>query len=105
MGQQNRFRVIVSERATQMLIFHAAFLAQASPEAAERLTVEFGKTADSLEMMPQRCPWLAGDYIPKNAYRFILFEKRYMLIFQIMDDAVYVDYVVDCRQDYGWLIR
>lgn len=105
MGQQNRFRVIVSERATQMLIFHAAFLAQASPEAAERLTVEFRKTANSLEMMPQRCPWLAGDYIPKNAYRFILFEKRYMLIFQIMDEAVYVDYVVDCRQDYGWLIR
>lgn len=105
MGQQNKYRVIVSERATQMLIFHAAFLAQASPEAAERLTVEFGKTAYSLEMMPQRCPWLAGDYIPKNAYRFILFEKRYMLIFQIMDDAVYVDYVVDCRQDYGWLIR
>ncbi len=105
MGQQNKYRVIVSERATQMLIFHAAFLAQASPEAAERLTVEFGKTANSLEMMPQRCPWLAGDYIPKNAYRFILFEKRYMLIFQIMDDAVYVVYVVDCRQDYGWLIR
>ena len=29
----------------------------------------------------------------------------YMLIFQIADDVVYADYVVDCRQDYGWLIR
>ncbi|GKH31876.1 type II toxin-antitoxin system RelE/ParE family toxin [Muricomes sp. OA1] len=105
MEQQNKYRVIISERATQMLIFHAAFLSQVSPEAAERLTVEFEKTANSLEMMPQRCPWLTGEYIPRNAYRFILFEKRYVIIFQIVDNIVYADYVVDCRQDYSWLIR
>lgn len=105
MEQQNKYRVIVSGRATQMLISHAAFLAQVSPEAAERLTAEFEKAANSLELMPQRCPWLTGEYIPRNAYRFILFEKRYMIIFQIVDDIVYADYVVDCRQDYNWLIR
>ena len=105
MERQNKYRVIVSARAAQMLVSHAAFLAQVSPTAAERLTVEFQKAAKSLELMPQRCPWLKGEYIPKNAYRFILFEKRYMLIFQIADDVVYADYVVDCRQDYGWLLR
>lgn len=73
MEQQNKHRMIVSERATQMLVSHAAFLAQVSPEAAEQLTIEF--------------------------------EKRYMIIFQIVDDIVYADYVVDCRQDYNWLIR
>ena len=46
MEQQNKYRVIVSERATQMLVSHAAFLAQVSPEAAERLTIEFEKTAN-----------------------------------------------------------
>ena len=105
MENQSKYRVIVSEQATQMLVSHAAFLAQVSPEAAERLTVEFEKAASSLETMPQICPWLSGEYIPKNAYRFILFEKRYMIIFQIIDDTVYADYVLDCRQDYGWLIR
>lgn len=105
MEQQSKYRIIVSERAAQMLVSHAAFLAQVSPEAAERLTAEFEKAAKSLEFMPQRCPWLSGDYIPKNAYHFIMFEKRYMIIFQIKDDVVYADYVVDCRQDYGWLIR
>lgn len=104
MGQQNRYRVIVSERATQMLVSHAAFLAQVSPEAAEQLTAAFEETANFLEVTLQRCPWLTGEYIPKNAYRFILFEKRYMLIFQIADDIVYADYVVDCRQDYEWLM-
>lgn len=105
MKQQNKHRVIVSERATQMFVSHAAFLAQVSPEAAERLTIEFEKTANFLELMPQRCPWLTGEYIPRNAYRFIPFEKRYMIIFQIVDDIVYANYVVDCRQDYNWLIR
>lgn len=101
MKQQNKYRVIVSERA----VSHVAFLAQVSPEAAERLMAEFEKAANSLELMPQRCPWLTGEYIPQNAYHFILFEKRYMIIFQIVDDIVYADYVVDCRQDYSWLIH
>ena len=105
MEQQSKYRIIVSERAMQMLVSHAAFLAQVSPEAAERMTAEFKKTAKSLETMPQRCSWLKGQYIPRNVYRFILFEKRYMIIFQIADDIVYADYVVDCRQNYGWLIR
>lgn len=101
---ENKYRVIVSERAAQMLVSHAAFIAQVSPEAANRMTAEFQKTASSLKSMPQRCSWLSGDYIPKNTYRFILFEKRYMIVFQIMDDVVYVDFVIDCRQDYSWLI-
>lgn len=105
MEQQNKYCVIVSKRATQMLVSHVAFLAQVSPEAAERLTAEFEKTANSLELMPQRYPWLTGEYIPRNAYRFILFEKHHMISFQIVDDIVYVDYVVDCKQDYSWLIR
>ena len=105
MERQNKYRVVVSERAARMLVSHAAFLAQVSVEAAERLTSEFEKAARWLEWMPQRCPWLNGEYIPRNAYRSILFEKRYLIIFQIVDDAVYVDYVVDCRRDYPWLIR
>lgn len=105
MKQQSKYKVIVSKKATQMLVSHAAFLAQVSPAAAERLTTEFEKSAKSLESMPQRCPWLRGAYIPQNTYRFILFEKHYMIIFQIIDDVVYADYVVDFRQDYHWLIH
>lgn len=102
--QSKHHRVIVSERAAQMLVSHAAFLAQASVDAAVRLTDEFERAADSLEFMPQRCPWFRGGYIPNNTYRFLLFEKRYMILFQIEDDIVYADYVLDCRQDYSWLI-
>lgn len=105
MGRQNKYKVIVSEQAKRMLVSHAAFLAQVSADTAERFITAFETAADSLEIMPQRCPWLAGEYIPKNTYRYLLFEKLYLLVFQIQDDIVYADYVVDCRQDYSWLIH
>lgn len=56
MENQNKYRVIISKQATQMLVSHVAFLAQISEAAAVRLTEEFRKTAESLEFMPQRCP-------------------------------------------------
>lgn len=105
MARQSKYQVIVSEQAKQMLVSHAAFLAQVSPEAAKRLIVSFETAANSLDTMPHRCPWLTGEYIPKNTYHFLTFEKRYLLIFQIQDNIVYIDYVADCRQDYGWLIH
>lgn len=105
MKNLSNYHVIISKQATQMLVSHAAFLAQVTPEAAEKLTIEFEKAANSLKTMPQRCPWLLGECIPKNTYRFILFDKHYMIIFQIIDDNVYDDYVVNCKQDYDWFIK
>ena len=105
MEQQSKYQVIVSEQAASMLVHHAAFLAQASVQAAERLTVAFEEAASSLETLPQRCPWLIEPEIPTNVYRFLLFEKRYMLLFQIREDTVYIDYTIDCREDYAWLIQ
>ena len=104
MDEQNKYTVIVSEHAKQMLVSHAAFLAQTSVNAAQRLADSFEKIAGSLEFMPQRCTWLTNEFIPRNMYRYILFEKRYMIIFQIKDNTVYVAHVIDCRQDYEWLI-
>ena len=99
------YSVIVSEKAKKMLVSHAAFLAKVSPSEAEKLVEDFQETASSLESMPNRCPWFSGAYIPKHQYRYIVFSKRYMLIYQIVDKTVYVDYCIDCRQDYGWLLK
>ena len=103
--QPNKYQVIVSDHAGQMLASHAAFLGQVSPDAAERLVVEFEEAAKSLEQMPRRFPFLQGDYIPYGKYRYCLFAKRYMLIYQMVDNVVYAEYVIDCRQDYQWLIK
>lgn len=101
----DKYQVIVSQRAAQMMVSHAAFLAGVNPEAAEQLLVKFDAAAKSLAQFPTRCPWLRGAYIPQSKYRYLLFAGHYLLIYQIQDAVVYVDYAVDCRQNYGWLIR
>lgn len=39
-------------------------MTRVSKIAAEDLRREFIAQAESLEQMPQRCPWLEGEYVP-----------------------------------------
>ncbi|MBQ8209401.1 MAG: type II toxin-antitoxin system RelE/ParE family toxin [Clostridia bacterium] len=99
------YTVEISENAAQMLVSHATFLGHISINAADELIQAFEDAASSLELLPKRCPFLTDENIPKNLYRYLIFEKRYMLIYKIIENVVYIDYVIDCRQDYGWLIK
>jgi plasmid stabilization system protein ParE len=105
MGTDNkRYPVTISDKATEMMVSHARFLAQVSEKAAENLVLDFTVAATSLEQFPERNPWLSDPALPINKYRKLLVGKRYLLIYQIKHGTVYVDFVVDCRQDYGWLL-
>lgn len=44
-------------------------------------------------------------YIMPNKYHKMFVEKRYLVLYQIQDDVVYVDYILDCRKNYSWLIH
>lgn len=100
----NRFSVIVSIKAAEMLTDHARFLANVSEEAARNFIEEFQRAAKSLELLPERNSWLTDLTLPTYKYRKLVFSKRYMIIYQIKANKVYLDYVLDCRQDYKWLI-
>jgi len=99
-----QYKVTIQDPAVEMLIHHARFLAQVNETAAEQLTKEFEAQAKTLEIMPERCPWLNGPIVPAHKYRKLIFEKHYMLLFQIIGNNVFVDAMVDCRQDYAWLL-
>jgi len=64
----------------------------------------FVETADSLATMPERNPWLENDVILFQKYRKLLFEKHYLSLYQIRGNIVYINAVVDCRQNYSWLL-
>ncbi len=102
--KQNEYIVNVSDRAAKMLASHAAFIAQANKSAAERLVASFEETAKPLKVMPHRCSWLKDEYLPKNKYRILVFENRYVIVFQIKDNRVYIEYVLDCRQDNSFIV-
>ncbi|MCC2223944.1 MULTISPECIES: type II toxin-antitoxin system RelE/ParE family toxin [Roseburia] len=100
-----KYRVIVSERAKRMLGTHIRFVAQVNKEAAIAKKKELMTAMRSLESMPQRFPFFEVTYIPPNKYHKMFVAKWYLVLYQIEDDTVYVDTILDCRKDYSWLIR
>ncbi len=100
-----KYRVIVSERAKRMLGTHIRFAAQVNKEAAIVKKKELMTAMRSLESMPQRFPFFEETYIPPNKYHKMFVAKWYLVLYQIEDDTVYVDTILDCRKDYSWLIR
>ncbi len=105
MEKNPQYKVIVSDRSRQMLASHVRFLAQKNPTAARRIKKDLLDAIRSLATMAERFPFLETDFIPPNKYRKMFVEKWYLILYQIKDQTVYVDYIVDCRQDYRWLVR
>jgi plasmid stabilization system protein ParE len=105
MEKIKQYKVIASDRARQTLASHVRFLAQKSPIAAQKIKDELMDAIRSLHQMPERFPFLEAEFIPPNKYHKMIVEKWYLILYQIKDQTVYVDYIVDCRQDYGWLVR
>ena len=99
-----QYKVVISEKATDMLIQHLHFLAEVSLEAAEKLRAEIIVAVNSLESLPERNLIFSDPLLPAHKYRKMIISKRYLLIYQIKDDAVNIDYILDCRQDYRWLL-
>lgn len=102
MSQQ--YKVLISGEAKQMLSEHVYFLAQVDPKAAEDCKREIINGIRSLEKIPERFPL----FEPENRlspYRKMFIPKRYLVLYIIKEDTVYIEYILDCRQDYGWLIE
>ena len=101
----DKYKVLISPKAKAMLEDHIDFLAQLNVDAAVNLKDAFLEAIGSLETMPFRFPVLESEYIKFGKYRKMLVEKRYLVIYQIKEKSVYVDYIVDCRANFDWLIK
>ena len=100
-----KYKVIVSDRSKRMLGTHIRFMAQVNKDAAKAKKKEFMEAMRSLERMPQRFPFFEEVYMTTNKYHKMFVAKWDLVLCQIQDDTVYVDYILDCRKDYSWLIR
>ena len=105
MAANSNDKVIVSDRAKKMLGAHIRFLAQVNKESAAAKKNEIMAAWGSLRQMPQRIPFFEEPYITPNKYHRMFIEKWYLVLYQIQDDTVYVEYILDCRRNYSWLVR
>jgi plasmid stabilization system protein ParE len=88
-----------------MLGAHVKFLAQKSPSIARDLKTRLLAAVRSLSAMPERFPFFDGEFIPRNKYHKMVVDSRYLLIYQIRDSTVFIEYILDGRQNYNWLVR
>jgi len=98
------YNVITSDAALTMLDSHIEFLARVSMQATLNLMDEVLSDIESLSKYPERFPFFDSEFIPDSRYRKMLSAKRYLIIYEIDGNDVNVDYIVDCRQDYEWLL-
>jgi plasmid stabilization system protein ParE len=105
MEKTARYKIVVSDRARQMLTAHLGFLARSSPQAARKIKNEIMDAIRSLEEMPERFPFIAGEFLPPNKYHKLFVQKWYLILYQIKQQTVHIDYIVDCRQEYQWLTQ
>ena len=99
-----KYDLEVSDAALAMLDSHIEFLARVNTHAATRLMNEILSDIESLSTFPERFPILDSEFIPDGRYRKMLTSKRYLVIYEIYENTVAVEYILDCRTDYEWLL-
>ena len=99
------YKIIISPEATDMLKEHIAFIANVDKKAAINTKNLVVNSIKDLKELPNRYPFFEEEYIPKNKYHKMFVEKWFLILYQIKDDTIFVDYILDCRQDYKWLIK
>ena len=93
-----KYQIILSSRVDAQLLQHTEFLARVSLPAAKRFRAEYAKILDRLEDNPYQFPPETDMSLPEGLYRKALFAKRYKALFSVENHTVYLDAVVDCRQ-------
>lgn len=97
------YTVVFASRVDAQLLKHTEFLARVSVPAAKAFRNAFAQLLEELETNPFRFPVETDLNLPKELYRKALFAKRYKALFSVQGSTVYLDAVVDCRQDTGYL--
>ena len=93
------YKVIIAPTANDRMADYFLFLAGVSENAANKLIEHLIADIESLQIMPFRNPVYDRPYVPSLKYRYMLSNKRYRIIYQIIDDTVFVDDIQDSRQN------
>lgn len=97
-SEDNKYTVIIAPTVNDRMYDHIKFLARVSESAAENLLDNLVEDMHSLERMPYRNPVFNRPYLKIGKYRYMVSHKRYLIIYQIIDNTVFIDDILDSRQ-------
>ena len=98
-NDKNLFTVIVETSASDKIYKHFEFLARVSENATKKLLDKLLNDISNLEQMPYRNPVYEQLYFPIGKYRYMISSERYLVIYQVSNNIVYIDDIRDCRQE------
>lgn len=93
-----KYRVIIDPAVNDRVYEHFEFLARVSESAAERLLDKLVSDMYSLEHMLYRNPVFNRPYLKSGKYRYMVSCEKYLIVYQIADNTVFIDDVQDSRQ-------
>ena len=105
MVQSKQYKIEVSERAKRNLSKIISYIAIENSSYARKVKTELTLSIKSLNRFPERYPFLEGEFIPYNKYHKFVVNGSFIILYVVQDETVRVEYVLDCRQDYQWLVR
>ena len=79
-----------------MLIQHVKFLANVNVKAAYRLANKIQEEIITLKYNPKRTS--KYEIIKNCQYRRLIINKKYLVIYFINQETIYIDYIFDCRR-------
>lgn len=101
MTTSKEYKVFIPDRVKRMLGDHMKFLSRVNKSAANAKRKEIVAAIKSLSHMPERFPLVDERELKLKNRRRMFVPNWYIVIYRIRDDSVYVDYILDCRKDYG----
>ena len=92
----NDYKILYSPRSDIMLEAHVEFLSRVSAKASRNLLKEYFIGIENIKLNPYGYPYLDE----RKIYRRYIFYKRYLIIYLVEKFIIYIEYIVDTRQNY-----
>jgi len=93
------YKIVVPPAAEDRIAEHFDFLMKVSEDAAIKLVHGLLDDIQSLEKMPFRNPVYNRPFVTPLKYRCMVSNKRYLIVYQVVNDTVLVEDIQDCRQN------
>lgn len=89
-------KILISKNAKDDLYFYYYYKQKYSKSAAKKFFEDFNSSIQSLLLFPYMFPKLSTN----NSYRKILFNKKYLIIYFIEEGNIFIDSIINCKQNY-----
>ncbi len=88
--------IFISDKAKLELYSHSFYKRKYSKSAYKKFLEDFDSSIQSLLIFPYMYPKVSKN----SSYRKILFNKKYKILYSIKNDCIYIDSIINCKQNY-----